>query len=172
MQWGLMLGALLCTAVQGQTTEEYRVKAAFLRNFPKFVEWPSQAFKNPSEPFAICVLGKNPFGDALARAVSGGTVDGRPFSVLQIEDPSPARICQILFISASERRRLHSILGELKGAATLTVGECDDFAEAGGVVNFKIEGGSIRLQINPAAAAQQQLHISAKLLSLAEIVKK
>jgi hypothetical protein len=163
---------LLCIVAPAQTTEEYRVKAAFLHNFPKFVEWPSHAFKNSTDPIVICILGKNPFGDVLDEAVSGKTADGRPFSVRQVADVAQARLCHILFISASERKRQRSILDALVGTGTLTVGENDTFAEEGGVMNLKIEGGSVRLQINVKAAAQQQLHISSKLLSLAEIVKK
>src|SRR5579863_9324570 len=93
--------ALLCIVARGQPSEEYRVKAAFLHNFPKFVEWPSQAFKNPADPIAICILGKNPFGDVLYEAVSGNTADGRPFSVRLVADIAQARLCHILFISAS-----------------------------------------------------------------------
>ena len=120
----------------------------------------------------IGVLGKNPFGDSLAAAVAGKTWGGRGFQVREISTAPQAAGCQIVFISSSERKRLGALLAGIGNAAVLTVGETDNFAAAGGIVNFKIEAGSVRLQINVEAARKQQLHISAKLLSLAEIVEK
>lgn len=163
---------MLTAAVRGQATEEYKVKAAFLYNFAKFVEWPVQSFKGSSDPFVIGVLGKNSFGDALTTAVSGKTLDGREFRVKEVADARQAAGCHILFISSSERKQLETDLREIGIPGVLTVGETDNFAVNGGVVGFKIEGGNVRFQINVSAAKRQQLHISAKLLSLAEIVEK
>lgn len=168
----MTLGLLLATVACGQTSEEYRVKAAFLFNFAKFVEWPPQAFKSAGDPIAICVVGKDPFGGALDQAVSGQTVQGKSFSVRQLTDVQQIATCHIVFVSSSERKRLPSILHEIKTSGVLTVGECDNFTAEGGVVNFRIAEGTVRIQINVDAAAQQQLHISSKLLSLAEIVRK
>lgn len=163
---GVLLGAQACA----QSAEEYRVKAAFLYNFAKFVEWPAQAFKTPSDPIAIGVLGKDPFGDALTAATAGKTLGSRGFQVREVGDAQQAAACQILFISSSERKRFGPLLEQIAGLGILTVGETDNFAAEGGVINFKIEGGTVRLQINVEAARKQQLRISAKLLSLAEIV--
>jgi hypothetical protein len=167
-----ILGILLATAACGQAADPYRVKAAFLYNFAKFVEWPADAFKSPAGPIVICVVGKNPFGDVLDEAIHGQAAQGKPFAVRQISDAAQMRTCHILFVSSSERKRLPSIFQEIKNCAVLTVGESDNFTAEGGIVNFRIEQGSIRLQINPDAATRQQLHISSKLLSLAEIVPK
>jgi hypothetical protein len=169
---GIVLAGLLSISATGQTADEYRVKAAFLYNFTKFVEWPAQAFKSSTEPFVICILGKNPFGNLVNEAVSGKTVEGRAFSVLEITEVAQARFCHILFVSDSQRKRLGPIFDAVKGSGTLTVGETDGFAALDGVINFKIVEGNVRLQINMDAVARQQLHISAKLLSLAEIVRK
>lgn len=168
----VILGALLSAGVRAQDTDEYRVKAAFLYNFAKFVEWPTQAFKGPSDPIVIGVLGKDPFGDALVAAAAGKTLGGRGFLVREVTDPQQAAQCHILFVSSSERKRLGSLIAQIAGLAILTVGESDNFTAEGGVVNFKIESGTVRFQINVEAARKQQLHISAKLLSLAEIVSK
>jgi hypothetical protein len=168
----IVLGILLSAGAPAQEASEYQVKAAFLYNFAKFVEWPPQAFKSPSDPIVIGVLGTNPFGDSLAAAVSGKTWAGRGFQVREISTAQQAAACQIVFISSSERKRLAAFLTGIGSAAVLTVGETDNFTAAGGIVNFKIEAGSVRLQINVAAGRKQQLHISAKLLSLAEIVEK
>ena len=168
----MILGLLLATAVWAQKAEEYRVKAAFLFNFAKFVEWPAQAFKTSADPIAICVVGQNLFGSALNDAVSGKTVDGRTFLVRQISGDQPTTGCQILFISSSERKRFHAILGEIKTSGVLTVGETEDFTTEGGIINFKIEAGRVCLQVNVDAADQARLRISSKLLNLAQIVKR
>jgi hypothetical protein len=168
----LILGLLLATIAWAQKAEEYRVKAAFLFNFAKFVEWPAQAFRTSTDPIAICVVGQNLFGSALNDAVSGKTVDGRTFLIRQISGDQTASGCQILFISSSERKRFHAILGEIKTAGVLTVGETDDFAVEGGIINFKIEDGRVCFQVNVDAADQARLRISSKLLSLAQIVKR
>jgi hypothetical protein len=168
----MILGVLLATLVCAQTTEEYRVKAAFLYNFAKFVDWPPQAFKSAGDPIAICIVGKDPFGGALEQAVHGQAVKGRSFAVRPLADMQQMGLCHILFVSSSERKRLPSIFREIKTPGVLTVGECDNFAAEGGIVNFRIEEGSVRIQINADLAAQQQIHISSKLLGVAEIVKK
>jgi hypothetical protein len=91
--------ALLTTGACAQVIEEYQIKAAFIYNFAKFVEWPPQAFKTSTDPITICVLGQNPFGNALEQAVSGKTVEGRTFVVRQLSSELPATGCQILFVS-------------------------------------------------------------------------
>jgi len=169
---GIALSILLSVHALGQSADEYQVKAAFLYNFAKFVEWPSQSFKSPSDPILIGVLGKNPFGDALAEAVAGKKLGARAFQVREIGDIQQATRCQILFVSSSERKHLAPLFARIGNAAVLTVGETENFALEGGIINFKIQAGSIRLQVNVEAARKQQLRISAKLLSLAEIVEK
>jgi hypothetical protein len=168
----IALGVLFSAGARAQVTDQYRVKAAFLYNFAKFVEWPPQSFQAPSVPFVIGVVGKNPFGNALVEAVAGKTLAGQPFQVREVTDPQQAADCQILFVSASERKHLKPLLDAIENCGVLTVGETENFAAEGGIINFKIEGGSIRFQINLAAARKQQLRISAKLLSLAEIVER
>lgn len=168
----IALGLVLSAGARAQATDEYMVKAAFLYNFAKFVEWPPQSFKSSSDPIVIGILGKNSFGDALTSVVSGKTFDGRAFRVREVADPQQAAGCQILFISSSERKHLETLLRLIGNPGVLTVGETDNFTGDGGIVNFKIEAGSVRLQINIAAARRQQIRISAKLLSLAEIVEK
>ncbi len=168
---GMILG-FLATAASGQTADEYHVKAAFLFNFAKFVDWPSQAFKSAADPISICIVGKNPFGNALSQAVSGQSVQGRSFAIRQIADLQQLSACHMAFVAGSERKRLLSIFEEIKNFAVLTIGESENFTAEGGMINFRIEEGNVRLQINAQAAAQQQIRISSKLLGLAEIVRK
>jgi len=155
---------------QESVTDEYQVKAAFLYNFAKFVEWPSGTPARSSS-IAICVLGQNPFGRVLEDTVSGKTVDGKMFVVRRVSDGKSAALCQILFVSSSERMRLASMLGDLRAGHVLTVGESDSFIEEGGIVNLKLESGKVQIQININAAEQAGVRISSKLLSLAQIIR-
>jgi YfiR/HmsC-like len=150
--------------------EEYHVKGAFLLNFAKFVEWPPEAFKG--DELAICVLGTNPFTPELGLAARQIVVEKRTVMVRQISDAQQARQCQILLISVSERKRVHAVLEALQGASVLTVGESEGFIASGGVIEFKVDEGRVRMEISEAAAKHAGLHISAKLLSLAQAGKK
>jgi hypothetical protein len=152
--------------------EEYQVKGAFLLNFTKFVDWPPQVFQGPGDPIAICILGQNPFGPLLDRAARETVVAKRSVSVRQVSDGQQASQCQIVFVGASERKRSRAWLEALRGKSVLTVGEFEGFLANGGVVNFKLEGERVRIEISTAAADRAGLHISAKLLSLAQSEKK
>ena len=156
---------------QESVTDEYQGKAAFLYNFAKFVEWPSGTLGS-SNAIAICVLGQNPFGRVLEDTVGGKTVDGKTFVVRRVSDVKAAALCQILFVSSSERSRLESMLGELRAGHVLTVGESDAFIDEGGVINLKLDSGKVQIQININAAEQAGVRISSKLLSLAQIIRK
>lgn len=170
----LATAALAMTALhasaQESVTDEYQVKAAFLYNFAKFVEWPSGT-PGRSNSIAICVLGLNPFGRVLEDTVSGKAVDGKTFVVRRVSDGKTAALCQILFVSSSERTRLGAILGDLRTAHVLTVGETDSFIEEGGIINLRLDSGKVQIQININAAEQAGVRISSKLLSLAQIIK-
>jgi hypothetical protein len=166
---GIIVGIWLGATVGAQTTGEYQVKAAFLLNFAKFVQWPPQTFKSSGDSISICVLGPNPFGSSLDEAVDGKSIDGRKFAVRQVADVQQAGGCQILFIASSQKK--HSTEAAVATAGVLTVGESDGFAARGGVIGFKLEGGRVRIEINVDAADRRKLRISSKLLSLAHIVK-
>jgi len=157
---------------QGSVADEYQVKAAFLFNFAKFVEWPADTFKAGDEPITICVLGQDPFGSTLEDVVRDKIVAGRPFVVRQVSTIPQALKCQIVFVTASERKRTRSILDELKSRSILTVGEAEDFTANGGVINFKLKDARVRIEIDTVAAERAKLRISSKLLSLAEIAKR
>jgi hypothetical protein len=152
--------------------EEYQVKGAFLLNFTKFIDWPPQVFKGPGDPIAICVLGRNPFGPGLDRAAQQTVVANRTVSVRQVSDGQQASQCQIVFMGAFESKHLREWLDALRDRSVITVGESEDFLTDGGVINFKLEGERIRIEISAAAADRSGLHISAKLLSLAQSGKK
>jgi len=162
---------LLALSAPAQALDEYQVKAAFLYNFAKFVEWPAAAFKTSTDPILVCVLGRNPFGNALEEAIRGKSIAGRSFAYRHVSDAAGASACQILFVGGDESKHFRSLLESLKPMGILTVGETQGFAADGGVINFKLDDGRVRFEINVEAAEHEQLHISAKLLSLAQIVK-
>jgi YfiR/HmsC-like len=146
---------------------EYQLKAAFLLNFAKFVEWPPAAFAEPTSPIVLGILGDNPFGDVLKQTIQGKTINNRPLVPKVFSSSAEATNCHMLFIGSSEKARLPEILASLHGASVLTVGEMDRFAESGGMINFVRQGNKIRFQINEVAAKSVGLKISSKLLSLA-----
>lgn len=152
--------------------EEYHVKGAFLLNFAKFVDWPGPVFKGPADPITICVLGANPFGPGLEVAAHGLVVGSRPVSVRQISDAQLACECQIVFVAVTERKRSHVLLEAVKACSVLTVGESEGFLGDGGVIDFRVDESRVHIEISTAAAARAGLHISAKLLSLAQAGRK
>ncbi|HXA65220.1 MAG TPA: YfiR family protein [Bryobacteraceae bacterium] len=167
----LVIAALLvATNAPAQTVDEYHVKAAFVFNFAKFIQWPTEAFRTPDEPLVICVVGQDQMADALRETVNGNTIDGRPVIIRQIAIGQGPCDCQILFVGASAMKGFRSHPKESTGV--LTVGDTPGFAGDGGAINLKLEGGRVRFEINVAAAQGQGLHISSKLLSLAAVVKK
>ena len=170
LKFAMVLGVTCILGLHGQVNE-YQVKALFLYNFARYVEWPAQSFKAANDPIVICILGQNPFGGALDQAISGKVVAGRPLVVRNVSDIQSGN-CNLLFVDASERRRFRSMAGRIKGSGILTVGEVQGFTDDGGVINFKLEDGKVRFEIDVDAAGREQLHISSKLLSLAQIVKK
>jgi len=172
----LQLGAAfeLCAqaTVPGAGFDEYQVKAAFLYNFAKFVEWPPGTFASPSDPIGICIAGVNPFGSMLDTMVQGKKMGERVFLVRRMPDTQEAKGCQILFIGGTEWKTVHALLDALTGAAILTVGETEDFTAAGGMIAFQLAGPRVRIQIDLETAEHSRLKISSKLLSLAQIVKR
>jgi hypothetical protein len=160
--------ALALPAGAQEPSPEYELKAAFLYNFVKFVEWPADAFAGAKSPLSICVYGSDPFGGSLEGVVRGEALGERGLLVQRPEALGDLRDCQVLFVSRSERQRLPEILARVGGAPVLTVGDTDGFLQAGGVINFVMEDNKVRFAINLQAAEHNRLTISSKLLRLAK----
>jgi hypothetical protein len=165
----LCLGIGLAVAVPSSRAAdeslEYKVKAAFLLNFVKFVEWPASAFPEPDSPISICILGVDPFGKTLDQLVAGESVNGRKLAVERVKRTPPPKNCQVVFLGKAET------LPPL-GPGVLTVGEGDNFLHEGGVIGFIIENRRVRFDINQTAAENAELKLSSKLLSVARSVEK
>jgi YfiR/HmsC-like len=167
-----LLCLTFCTAAQPDSDQpaEYQVKAAFLFNFAKFIDWPPGAFATTTSPFTICILGADPFGTDLDDSLRGKTVAYRSIVIRRCQSEAETRGCQILFVSRSQSRRISEILQGLHGMNVLVVGESDGFAAEGGAIEFILQQDHVRFRINPEAATRAGLMISSKLLALATIV--
>jgi hypothetical protein len=152
-----------------EALSEYQVKAAYLFNFLKFVEWPENSFTDPLAPIVIGVVGEDPFGNALPQVVIGKTVQGRDLVIRIYHAGEDLRGAHILFISASERKRLPTILSGLHGSSVLTVADTAGFLDAGGMIQFLNENGRVRFAVNVDATGRAKLKMSSKLLSLAKV---
>ncbi|MDO8547920.1 MAG: YfiR family protein [Nitrospirales bacterium] len=152
------------------SASEHQIKAAFLYNFVQFIEWPASAFKDAHSDFSLCVLGDDPFGTALERTIGGKIVKGRRLAVKRSGRLHDLTDCQLMFISSSERDHLTKTLDLLAGSSVLTVGDTDQFAHLGGMINLYVEENKVRFEINPQAAERSGLKISSKLLKLAKTV--
>lgn len=153
-----------------QQLTEYDIKAVFLLNFTRFIEWPAAGEAAPGQPLVIGVIGDDPFGGRLDEAVRSEKVNNRALTVKRIVHLDQARQCVAVFIARSEKQRLGEILNHLQGEPVLTVSDIPEFAEAGGMVGLVSDQGRIRLHINVEVAKAARLAISSKLLRPAQIV--
>ena len=154
-----------------QSVEESRVKAAYLYNFAKFVEWPSGAFRNPDDPAVICVVGDERTSDVLEPAVSGKKANGRPVEARRPHSSAEFKSCHVLFIGFSDKERIAQSLQGLQRSSILTVGQSDQFIPLGGMINLALNHATIELEIDPEASNAVGLKISSRLLVVARLVK-
>ncbi len=167
----------------------YKLKAAFIYNFIKFVEWPKDKIADGNEPISVGIIGKDPFGNAFEplkdKQAKGRKVvikrfkgfeelkeiHGKDKAGLQREIKA-IRKCHVLFICHSEKESQRDIINSVKGSSILTVGEMEVFFKSGGIINFLMEEKKVRFEINDTAAKRAKLKISSKLLRLAKRVVK
>lgn len=167
----LQLAAVTQTAHSDESSGEYILKAAFLYNFSKFVEWPDGASHDREHHFVICMVGTDPFGDALD-AIGKKTVNGHPIAIRRLRSSETLHTCHITFISASERAHLETIVSSLKGLPTLTVCDLASCIEQGAMIGLRLVGNKIHMDVNLEAAQHASLHISSQLLRLATVIKQ
>jgi hypothetical protein len=153
-------------------SKEHQLKAAFLFNFTKFVEWDKGSFSSPDAALVIGVLGSTAFGNEVERAVDGRKVNGRALVVRKLRSATESRSVHLLFISAEEDGTVSGIINSVRGAPVLTVGESPVFSRAGGAITFVIEGGKVRFDINTTAAERASVRISSQLQKLARSVNR
>jgi len=169
----MSLSVHFITATEGQAQDalpEYQVKAAYLFNFLKFVEFPTESFADPLAPIVVGVVGEDPFGNALPQVVIGKTVQGRDLVIHVYRAGEDLRGAHILFISSSEKKRIPMILSTLRGSSVLTVSDAAGFLDAGGMIQFLNENERVRFAINVDATSRAKLKMSSTLLSFAKVV--
>lgn len=168
----VLLLVVLCVRCVADVTAappslEYNVKAAFLLNFTKFVEWPSSAFPSADSPLTICIIGNDPFGRTIDQIVEGESVNGHRI-VVERPRNDQQKSCQVLYFATDANTSTLNVTSP----AVLTVGEGDDFIHRGGVIGFVVDSRHVRFDINLKAATGAGLKLSSKLLSVARSVEK
>jgi hypothetical protein len=169
----LAVMSLLVTAPSGaqlpSSPTDSQVEAAYLYKFGPFVTWPNPP---PSNAFAICILGRDPFEHTLDATISGEAIGGKKLVATRISSPQEASQCRILFISSSEESRLKSILAALNKLPVLTVSDILNFTDRGGMIQFVLDNGRVRFEVNLTSAEQAGLTLSSQLLKVASAVKR
>jgi hypothetical protein len=162
------LALVLACPVAGDETLEAAVKASYLYKLAPFVDWPARAFSGPSDPLNICVVGRDPFGTVLDRAIAGQRSANRPILARRLARAVPDSGCQIMYLGGSPIQSVKEALSVVHGTPVLTV-TADSFPA--GIIDLTLDRGRVRLRIDDAQAAQGGLAISSKLLGLAISVK-
>jgi hypothetical protein len=156
---------------QEYVSSEYDLKAAILFNLVKFVEWPPTAYSSAQAPTVLCTLGRDPFGSALDQFVSKDSSNSRPFLVRRLRRGDDPHGCHLVYISSSERKLLAQVLKSIEGGRVLTIGEMEQFATQGGMIQIIVQDKQVHFTINLSAASREQLQIRSGLLALSQIVE-
>jgi hypothetical protein len=167
----LILLGLLTTVASGEDLRANQIEAAFLYNFSKFVDWPSQDSARPDSSIGIGVMGDDAFRTELEKVVKNHTLNGRPFEVRAVKTTEEAIAVQILFVGSGSEDRWAKMIPALDSANVLTVGKSESFASHRGIITFRLENDRVRFSINPEAGERAGLKISAQLLKLATILR-
>jgi hypothetical protein len=174
-RYRFLLALLLLQLVLGahaQTSREDQIKAAFVYNFTKFIEWPSKSFADANAAIVIGVLGDSPMAAVLDDVVRDRKVNGRPIIVRPIQGAADAASTHLLFVSAAESARWAQLQAAIETRPVVTVGESPSFAQSGGTINFIVQGDKLHFVINMAAAERSGVKISAQLQKLAAAVQR
>jgi hypothetical protein len=166
-----VLAALVLPAVARAEVADTAVKAAFLPRFAHYVTWPASAIPPGGDPFLLCVVGDDPFGQQLDEAANSQSIDGRRIVVKHLDSAQGAAGCQIAFVAGTNAHPTGQILAALARDPVLTVTDADSSGQRG-IIHFVVVGGRVRFFIDQSAAAQRGLTISSRLLALAVGVKK
>ena len=151
--------------------QEYQIKAVFLEQFTRFIEWPdSSAVSDTSAPFIVAVIGENPFGSILEKTYTKRKIKHKKVEIRTISTPDEIADCHLLFISSSNKKNLPEILSRTRNKPILTVGDTEGFAQEKVLINFYLSGKKVKFEINEKAVHESGLVVSYMLLGLARIV--
>jgi hypothetical protein len=172
----LFISGMTLSPAQGgnlsaKQAKEYRLKAAYMLNFAKFISWPNAAFTNTQTPFIIGILGSNPFGNALPPLTSR-KIRNRNIELRYFDNIDKIKPCQILFISRSEEHSIPAILTACKNMSIFTISDIKDFIHKGGMLEFITVKEHLHFSINLIQVQKHGLEVEAQLLALAtEVIK-
>jgi hypothetical protein len=166
----LLFVVFSCLTATAQTATEDQIKAAYLFNFAKFVEWPAEALPDAASVMNFCSLGRSATVDQMESGLGGKSVNGHLIKVHRLGKVDEIKDCQVVFVSTAIGREQQHWLQAAKGRAVLMVGEAPGFARSGGMIGFITENGRVLFEINTGSAEESHLKISSKLLALARIV--
>jgi hypothetical protein len=179
-RWAIMLIGLAmlcpgfgtCLGAETPALKEHELKAAFLYNFTKFIEWPTNRFQNANAPFVVAVAGNSPCTAELEKIAKERKVSGREIIIKRVATAEAVGDAHVLFMPASEDARGKDWLAALRGRNVLTIGESELFGKQGGIINFLVEGEKIRFEVNMDQADASGLKVSAQLQKLAKTVRR
>jgi hypothetical protein len=157
---------------QRAKASEYELKATYLYNFGRFVQWSEGAAAAKGDSFPICIFGQDPFGTVLDTTLSGESINGKPVVAKRVSKPQDALDCRVLYISVSEESRLKEIIAGLDKAGVLTVSDIPQFSQRGGMIQFVVVGNKVRFEVNLTSAQDAGLTLSSDLLKVAVAVRK
>ena len=166
----LMVLCVVSGAFADDISQEYQVKTAFLVNFARFISWPDGAFSPVRPDFALCIIGKNQFGSALA-GLDEKRIDGRRITIEHISTFQLAASCHMLYIESSEEKNYRANASFLAHKPLVTVSDISGFADIGGGIEFVSQGNKLSFIINRSAMTQNGIQVRAALLDLALSVK-
>jgi hypothetical protein len=174
-QYRVLLAVLflhLALGAHAQTSKADQVKAAFVYNFTKFIEWPPQSFTDEHAAIVIGVLGDSSMAAVLDDVVRDRRVNGRPITVRTIQSAADAASTHVLFVSNAEGSQWVQVQAAIDTRPVVTVGESPSFARKGGTINFVVQGDKLRFEINMTAAERSGVKISAQLQKLAAAIQR
>lgn len=169
----VVLAALLFgVRVQAQAPiGESEVKAMFVYNFLKFVEWPVDQAVGARDPFVVLIIGDGATADATERFLESKTIGERPLVVRRTQwDQSLAGV-RAAFVVEKDPKKLHRILESAAASGVLTIGEGENFTTRGGVIALLVEDRKVRFDVDTSAAQTAGLKVSSKLLALTRAVR-
>jgi hypothetical protein len=168
----LVSAALLVGAdVDGQTPrDESQIKAAFVYNFLKFVEWPAEVFHRPDEPLVVAIVGEGPTAEATEQFLATKQVGERRILVRRVGWEEPLAGVHAVFVTEGDAKKLHHVLAAASVRPILSIGEGESFASSGGLIGLVIEQRKVRFDIDMAVAEATGLKVSSKLLALTRVV--
>jgi hypothetical protein len=173
---GFILFACSATCVslgaEARSFKEQQVKAGFIYNFAKFVEWPADRLMESNSPIVIGVMASPTFCEELQKVVKGRKINEHVIVVRELKGLDKNELPHILFVAAAESEIIGKAIAAPQLPGVLTVGESDAFASNGGIINFMMEEGKVRFEINIRAATEARLKVSAQLQKLAKAIRK